>query len=91
MASTLLPPTEKIGTGADRPKPIAGGPKRSRERLLSLDVFRGLTVAGMLLVNDPGTWSAIHPPLEHAQDDVIVSLPKAIDFSKLLLGKPLRG
>src|SRR6184192_479029 len=37
-----------------------------RERLLSLDVFRGLTVAGMLLVNDPGTWSAIYPPLEHA-------------------------
>jgi predicted acyltransferase len=30
-------------------------------------VFRGLTVAGMLLVNDPGTWSAIYPPLEHAE------------------------
>lgn len=39
----------------------------SRERLLSLDVFRGLTVAGMLLVNDPGSWSAIFPPLEHAK------------------------
>ena len=38
----------------------------TRERLLSLDVFRGLTIAGMLLVNDPGTWSAIFPPLEHA-------------------------
>ena len=37
-----------------------------RERLLSLDVFRGLTIAGMLLVNTPGTWSAIYPPLEHA-------------------------
>ena len=35
-------------------------------RLLSLDVFRGLTVAGMLLVNDPGSWGAIYPPLEHA-------------------------
>src|SRR2546428_3493322 len=39
----------------------------ARERLLSLDVFRGMTVAGMLLVNDPGTWSAIYPPLEHAE------------------------
>jgi uncharacterized membrane protein len=39
----------------------------TRERLLSLDVFRGITVAGMLLVNDPGTWSAIFPPLEHAE------------------------
>ena len=36
------------------------------ERLLALDVFRGMTVAGMLLVNNPGTWSSIYPPLEHA-------------------------
>lgn len=36
------------------------------ERLLALDVFRGMTVAGMLLVNNPGSWSAIYPPLEHA-------------------------
>jgi predicted acyltransferase len=38
----------------------------TRERLVSLDVFRGMTVAGMLLVNNPGTWSAIYDPLEHA-------------------------
>jgi predicted acyltransferase len=38
-----------------------------RERLVSLDVFRGVTVAGMLLVNDPGSWGAIYSPLEHAQ------------------------
>ena len=38
----------------------------TRERLLSLDVFRGITVAAMLLVNDPGTWSAMFPPLGHA-------------------------
>ncbi len=38
----------------------------TRERLLALDVFRGMTVAGMLLVNNPGTWSAIYPPLAHA-------------------------
>src|SRR4029077_1108940 len=37
------------------------------ERLVALDVFRGATIAGMLLVNDPGTWSAIYPPLEHAE------------------------
>jgi predicted acyltransferase len=45
--------------------PVPAG-KATRERLLSLDVFRGLTIAGMLLVNDPGTWSSIYPPLEHA-------------------------
>ena len=38
----------------------------SHERLLSLDVFRGLTIAGMLLVNNPGTWEHIYAPLEHA-------------------------
>ena len=37
-----------------------------RERLLALDVFRGATVAGMLLVNNPGSWGAIYPPLAHA-------------------------
>jgi predicted acyltransferase len=37
-----------------------------RERLLALDVFRGMTVAGMLLVNNPGDWEHIFPPLEHA-------------------------
>jgi predicted acyltransferase len=35
-------------------------------RLLSLDVFRGMTVAGMVLVNNPGSWAAIYWPLEHA-------------------------
>ncbi len=37
------------------------------ERLLSLDVFRGITIMGMILVNNPGTWSNIYPQLEHAQ------------------------
>jgi predicted acyltransferase len=35
-------------------------------RLTSLDVFRGITIAGMILVNNPGTWEAIYSPLEHA-------------------------
>jgi predicted acyltransferase len=38
----------------------------ARERLVALDVFRGLTIAGMLLVNNPGSWGAIYPPLRHA-------------------------
>jgi predicted acyltransferase len=41
-------------------------PGPGRERLAALDAFRGMTIAGMLLVNNPGTWSAIYPPLEHA-------------------------
>lgn len=35
-------------------------------RLLALDVFRGITIAGMILVNNPGTWAHIYDPLEHA-------------------------
>lgn len=38
-----------------------------QKRLISLDVFRGMTIAGMVLVNNPGTWSAIYSPLEHAK------------------------
>lgn len=36
-------------------------------RLASLDVFRGLTIAGMILVNNPGDRTAVYPPLQHAQ------------------------
>jgi predicted acyltransferase len=31
-----------------------------------LDAFRGLTIAAMVLVNNPGSWDAVHPPLRHA-------------------------
>lgn len=36
------------------------------QRFFSLDVFRGATVAFMILVNNPGSWSAIYPALKHA-------------------------
>ena len=36
------------------------------QRLVSLDVFRGITIAGMVLVNNPGSWEHIYWPLEHA-------------------------
>lgn len=36
------------------------------KRLLSLDVFRGITIAGMILVNNPGSWGNIYPALRHA-------------------------
>jgi predicted acyltransferase len=37
-----------------------------KERYYSLDVFRGATVALMILVNNPGSWGHIYAPLEHA-------------------------
>src|SRR5476649_378941 len=36
------------------------------ERLDSLDVFRGMTIAAMILVSTPGTWAAVYTPLDHA-------------------------
>lgn len=36
------------------------------QRLASLDAFRGLAIAGMVLVNNPGDWSALYRPLAHA-------------------------
>ncbi len=38
-------------------------------RLLSLDAFRGFTIAAMLLVNNPGDWGHLYGPLGHAAWD----------------------
>jgi len=35
-------------------------------RLVSLDIFRGLTIAFMIIVNTPGSWKYVYPPLRHA-------------------------
>jgi predicted acyltransferase len=70
LATTLAPiePARDTAPAAVRTgaSGSAGSAPVARERLLSLDVFRGMTVAGMLLVNNPGSWAAIYPPLEHA-------------------------
>ena len=50
---------------AETPERRAAG-SGAEGRMLSLDAFRGLTIAGMILVNNPGSWSAIYDPLEHA-------------------------
>jgi predicted acyltransferase len=58
-ATTATATVERPAKKAER------GVTRS-ERLVSLDVFRGITIAGMLLVNNPGNWGAIYGPLKHA-------------------------
>ena len=69
MSATLAPPSPALSAAPSAPPPAAppAPAPSARERLLSLDVFRGMTVAGMLLVNDPGSWEHIYPPLEHAE------------------------
>lgn len=59
---SLTSVAERHATVVVDPLPIAAPPSR----LVSLDVFRGITIAAMLLVNNPGSWSHIYDPLEHA-------------------------
>jgi len=40
---------------------------KNSTRLVSLDIFRGLTVAFMIIVNTPGSWSYVYAPLRHAE------------------------
>ncbi|MDF1546889.1 MAG: DUF5009 domain-containing protein [Bacteroidales bacterium] len=37
------------------------------QRYLALDVLRGITISGMILVNTPGSWSYVYAPLRHSQ------------------------
>ena len=37
-----------------------------KERIISVDIFRGLTIVLMILVNTPGTWSNVYAPFLHA-------------------------
>ena len=55
---------ERVTTPVDQTERGENAPPT---RLLSLDVFRGVTIAGMLLVNDPGSWDAIYRPIAHAE------------------------
>lgn len=37
------------------------------QRLISLDILRGITIAGMIIVNNPGSWKHVYAPLTHAE------------------------
>ena len=41
--------------------------KKSNKRILALDILRGITIAGMIMVNNPGSWGSIYAPLAHAE------------------------
>jgi predicted acyltransferase len=56
----LVPAIEPAGSEG-----TAQTPRSSR--LVSLDAFRGLTIAGMILVNNPGSWDHSYEPLTHAE------------------------
>lgn len=55
-------------------------------RLISLDVLRGLTIAGMIIVNDPGSWSHVYAPLLHADWHGITPTDLVFPFFLYIVG-----
>lgn len=55
-------------------------------RLLSLDVMRGITIAGMIMVNNPGSWGKIYAPLAHAQWNGLTPTDLVFPFFMFIMG-----
>jgi predicted acyltransferase len=56
------------------------------DRLVSLDVFRGITIMGMILVNNPGSWGSIYPALEHASWNGVTPTDYIFPFFLFIVG-----
>lgn len=56
------------------------------KRLLALDILRGITIAGMILVNNPGTWGSIYAPLEHASWHGLTPTDLVFPFFMFIMG-----
>jgi predicted acyltransferase len=52
---------------SDDESPMKSVPATAPQRVLSIDVLRGLTIAFMILVNDPGDWDHVYAQLDHAK------------------------
>jgi len=55
-------------------------------RLVSLDVFRGITIAGMILVNNPGSWDYVYPALDHAKWNGLTPTDLVFPFFLFIVG-----
>lgn len=58
----------------------------SRQRILAIDILRGMTVCGMILVNNPGSWSHIYAPLRHAQWNGLTPTDLVFPFFMFIMG-----
>jgi predicted acyltransferase len=57
-----------------------------KKRLLALDVMRGITIAGMLLVNDPGSWDTVYAPLCHSEWNGLTPTDLVYPFFMFIMG-----
>ena len=55
-------------------------------RLLSLDILRGITIAGMIMVNNPGSWSYAYAPLKHAHWHGLTPTDLVFPFFMFIMG-----
>lgn len=55
-------------------------------RLLALDVLRGITIAGMIMVNNPGSWGSIYAPLKHAHWNGLTPTDLVFPFFMFIMG-----
>ena len=60
--------------------------KTTSKRLLALDILRGITIAGMILVNTPGSWSYVYAPLRHAQWNGLTPTDLVFPFFMFIMG-----
>lgn len=60
--------------------------QRQSSRLLSLDILRGITIAGMIMVNNPGSWSYVYTPLGHAQWHGLTPTDLVFPFFMFIMG-----
>ena len=58
----------------------------NNNRLLSLDVMRGITIAGMILVNNPGDWTHVYAPLAHAHWNGFTPTDMVFPFFMFMMG-----
>ena len=63
-----------------------GTAKARPQRLLALDILRGITIAGMILVNNPGSWGHIYAPLEHASWNGLTPTDLVFPFFMFIMG-----
>ncbi len=56
------------------------------KRLASLDAFRGFTIIGMIIVNTPGSWSYVFPPLRHAEWNGLTPTDLVFPFFLFIVG-----
>lgn len=61
-------------------------PRTPHKRLLALDILRGITIAGMIMVNNPGSWGHIYAPLEHASWNGLTPTDLVFPFFMFIMG-----